>query len=73
VIDYPVLVFRTQGDGLYVADVPDLPGCSAHGETPEEALREVEVAIGLWVDVARDLGRPVPQPSNPANLGKVAS
>lgn len=46
-MDYPIVIFRTPNDGLYVADVPDLPGCSAHRETPEEALREIQVAMEL--------------------------
>ncbi len=62
-IDYPIVIFPTPSDGLYVAEVPDLPGCNAHGETPEEAVREVQVAIGLWLQVAREVGLPIPTPS----------
>ena len=61
--DYPILVFRTPSDGLYVAKVPDLPGCSAHGETPEEAVREVRIAQELWLEVAREIGKPIPEPT----------
>lgn len=61
--DYPIVIFRTPSDGLFVAEVSDLPGCNAHGETREEALREVEVAMGLWLQVARDVGLPIPEPS----------
>jgi len=60
---HPILIFRTPSDGLYVAEVPDLPGCNAHGETPEEVLREVQVAIGLWSQVAEEVGLPIPEPS----------
>jgi predicted RNase H-like HicB family nuclease len=63
VTDYPIVIFRTASDGLYVAEVPDLPGCNAHGETPDEALREVQVAIGLWLRVAEEVGLPIPEPS----------
>lgn len=61
--DYPIVIFRTPSDGLFVAEVPDLPGCNAHGETPEEALREVQVTVGLWLQVAHDVGLPIPKPS----------
>lgn len=61
--DYPIVIFRTPSDGLHVAEVPDLPGCNAHGETPEEALREVLVATGLWLRVAEEVGLPLPEPS----------
>jgi predicted RNase H-like HicB family nuclease len=61
--DYPIVIFRTPSDGLYVAEVPDLAGCNAHGETPEEALREVQIAMGLWLEVAREIGLPIPEPS----------
>lgn len=62
-MDYPIVIFRTPNDGLDVADVPDLPGCSAHGETPEEALREIQVAMELWLDVAREVVLAIPEPS----------
>ena len=47
----------------FIAVVPELPGCSAFGETEEEALPEVKVAIGLWLDTAREEGREIPEPS----------
>ena len=49
-------------DGCWIADVPDLRPCSAHGDTPVEALEEAQVAIGLWLDVARERGFDVPAP-----------
>ena len=58
--DYPIILFHTPSDGLWMAKVPDLPGCSAHGETPEEALREVKIAMELWLEVAREIGKPIP-------------
>lgn len=60
---YPVVVYYTEEDGGYFSVVPDLPGCTAHGETPEEALREAQTAQELWLDEARDLSWPVPEPS----------
>jgi len=58
---YHINVFWSDADGCWIADVPDLRPCSAHGDTPEEALREVEVAIGLWLDWAREHGAEIPE------------
>lgn len=69
--DYPIVIFRTPSDGLFVAEIPDLPGCNAHGETAEEALREVQIAMALWLEVARDVGLPVPAPTGPPVLREV--
>ena len=49
-------------DGVFVADVPQLPGCMAHGDTREAALDSVNRAMDLWVDTAREFGDPVPEP-----------
>jgi predicted RNase H-like HicB family nuclease len=60
---YPIDVFWRDEDNAWVADVPDLAYCSASGETPHEAVAEVEVAIEAWLEAARSSGRPVPPPS----------
>ncbi len=60
---YHIDVFWWPEDGCWVANVPDLEGCSAHGDTPEEAAREVSVAMELWLEVAANHGDPIPQPS----------
>ena len=60
---YPVEIFYSAEDEGYIANVPDLPYCSAFGETPEEALREVQVAIKLHLDVLEETGRPIPEPT----------
>jgi predicted RNase H-like HicB family nuclease len=52
-----------ENGGGFVATVPDLPGCMSDGETPEEALAQVQDAIKSWIDEARALGRSVPVPS----------
>ena len=49
---YPVVVFWSDEDHAYIADTPDLRSCSAHGETPEDALRAVQIAQELWLEVA---------------------
>lgn len=59
---YHINVFWSADDGSWIADVPDLPGCSASGSTPEEAVREVQVAQSLWVEAAKEQGREIPVP-----------
>jgi predicted RNase H-like HicB family nuclease len=59
---YNVNLFWSDADACWIADVPDLRGCSAHGATPEEAAREVQIAMELWVEVAREYGDPIPEP-----------
>ena len=60
--DYHINLFYSAEDGGYIADVPDLKSCSAFGETPEEALREVLVAKTAWLATARTHTKPVPKP-----------
>jgi predicted RNase H-like HicB family nuclease len=60
--DYHINIFYSDEDGGYVADIPDLESCSAFGQTPEEALAEVEKAKGAWLAAAREQGREVPEP-----------
>lgn len=60
--DYHINIFYSEEDAGYIADIPDLPHCSAFGETPDEALREVEVAKSAWLEVARAKGKPIPVP-----------
>ena len=60
---YHIDVFWSEADGAWVADVPDLKSCSAFGDTPGEALAEVEKAMDAWLDVAREDGLPIPDPA----------
>lgn len=60
---YPAEVFFSDEDEGFIALAPDLPGCSAFGETAEEALRELQPAIQVWLDAAGKAGNPIPQPS----------
>ena len=60
--DYHINIFYSEEDGRYIADIPDLDSCSAFGETPEQALEEVEKAKKAWIDAARQSGKPVPIP-----------
>ena len=61
---YTIEIFYSEEDEGYIAVVPELPGCSAFGETREEALKEVEVAIDLWINTAKKEGREIPKPMN---------
>jgi predicted RNase H-like HicB family nuclease len=59
---YSINLFWSEPDGAWVADVPDLQSCSAFGDSPAEALAEVEKAMEAWLAVAREDGLPVPEP-----------
>ncbi len=59
---YHINVFPSRDSNRWIADVPDLEGCSAHGATPEEAMREVQIAIDLWLESAAAHGDPIPAP-----------
>jgi predicted RNase H-like HicB family nuclease len=61
--DYHINIFYSDEDEGYIADVPDLECCSAFGNSPEEALVELEKAKRAWLDAARDSGKPIPQPN----------
>ncbi len=60
--DYHINIFWSEEDGGYIADIPDLEACSAFGHTPEQALREVELAKAAWLEAARAEGKPIPEP-----------
>lgn len=60
--DYHINIFYSEEDEGYIADIPDLEACSAFGETPQEALSELEKAKKLWLEAARSDGKPIPQP-----------
>jgi len=61
--DYHINVFYSEPDACYVADIPDLKYCSALGETPEKAVREVQKAKKLWLEAAKKVGTPIPVPT----------
>ncbi len=60
---YLIEVFWSDEDNGYIAVVPDLPGCSAWGATPEEAIREIQDAIDAWLEACRQSGDPIPEPT----------
>ena len=60
--DYHINIFYSEEDKGYIADIPDLANCSAFGETPEKALAQALIAKKIWLEVAQEKGRIVPQP-----------
>ena len=58
---YHINVFWSVEDECWIADVPDLRFCSAHGETPAQAVAEVEIAMAAWLETARERGIPIPE------------
>jgi predicted RNase H-like HicB family nuclease len=61
-LQYEIILYWSKEDQAFIAEVPELPGCAADGATYQEALANVEVIIQEWLDTARELGRPVPEP-----------
>lgn len=61
--DYHINIFYSEEDEGYIADIPDLPHCSAFGTTPEEALSEVLQAKTAWLESAKAEGKKIPKPS----------
>jgi predicted RNase H-like HicB family nuclease len=59
---YELIIYWSDEDNSFVAEVPELPGCAADGASYAEAVVNVETAISLWVETARELGRPIPAP-----------
>jgi len=59
---YEIILYWSDEDRIFVAEVPELPGCMAHGKTQERALLNAKKAIRLWIDTAREFGDPVPKP-----------
>ena len=61
-IKYEVIIYWSEEDQAFVAEVPELPGCAAHGATQEAALASAQEAMRLWLDTAREFGDPAPEP-----------
>jgi len=59
---YEVVVWWSEEDRAYIAEVPELPGCMADGTSYEEALKNVQVIISEWIETAKKLGREIPKP-----------
>lgn len=59
---YEIIIYWSSEDNAYVAEVPELPGCTAHGHTYESAAGNANEAIQLWIDTAKEFGDPIPEP-----------
>jgi predicted RNase H-like HicB family nuclease len=61
-IRYEIIIYWSEEDQAFIVEVPELPGCMADGATYQEALANAEVVIQEWIEIARELGRPIPEP-----------
>ena len=59
---YETIIYWSEDDQVFVAEVPELPGCMAHGASPDKALANAKEAIALWIETARECGDPIPEP-----------
>jgi len=59
---YEIILYWSAEDAAFIAEVPELPGCMAHGDTQEETLANVKEAMQLWIETAREFGDPIPEP-----------
>jgi predicted RNase H-like HicB family nuclease len=59
---FEIIMYWSAEDAVFIAEVPELPGCMAHGDTQESALANVKDAMHLWLDTAREFGDPIPEP-----------
>jgi predicted RNase H-like HicB family nuclease len=58
---YEVILYWSEEDRAFIAEVPELPGCAADGATRQAALTNIETVIAEWIETARELGRPIPE------------
>ncbi len=61
-IRYELIIYWSDADGAYIVEAPELAGCMADGATYQEAIANAEVIINEWIETARELGRPIPEP-----------
>ncbi|RCJ29258.1 hypothetical protein A6770_22675 [Nostoc minutum NIES-26] len=61
-LHYEIILYWSEEDQAFIAEVPELPGCAADGETYQEALQNVEIIMQEWIETAQELGRSIPQP-----------
>ncbi len=70
--DYHVNIFYSEDDEGFIADIPDLQYCSAFGKTRKEALKQVEIAKKIWIELAIAEGKPVPEPKYRPAIYKIS-
>ncbi len=59
---YEIILYWSNEDSVYIAEMPELPGCIADGKTPEEALKNIQIVAAEWIETAKELNRPIPKP-----------
>ncbi len=59
---YEIILYWSQEDEAYIAEIPELPGCMADGKTYQDALKNANIVISEWIDTAIELNRPIPEP-----------
>jgi predicted RNase H-like HicB family nuclease len=59
---YELIIFWSSEDNAFIVEVPELPGCMADGASYQEAIENAERVIGEWIETAKEIGRPVPEP-----------
>ncbi|NJL84267.1 MAG: type II toxin-antitoxin system HicB family antitoxin [Chloroflexaceae bacterium] len=62
-IKYKMIIYWSREDNTFIVEVPELPGCMADGSTYQEAVVNAEVVIQEWIDIAKELSRPIPEPT----------
>jgi predicted RNase H-like HicB family nuclease len=63
ILRYEITIYWSEEDQAFIAEVPDLPGCAADGETYQEALKNIEIIMQEWIETAQELGRKIPEPT----------
>lgn len=61
-IKYELIIYWSEEDHAFIVEVPELPGCMADGETYEQAVTNAKIVISQWIETARELGKPIPEP-----------
>lgn len=61
-LKYEVAIYWSHEDNAFVAEIPELPGCMADGDSPQAALEAIQIIAKEWIETARELGRPIPEP-----------
>lgn len=64
---YEILIYWSNADNSYIAEVPELPGCMADGATTKEALFNIETVMEEWIETAKELGKSIPEPKGKLN------
>lgn len=59
---YEIILYWSEEDRVFIAEVPELPGCAGDGETYQEALHNIEIIMQEWIETAKELGRSIPEP-----------